>query len=209
MASATSTASREEAGTASVVEQIAAEGCAIVPDFVSATLVAALAAEARRRNAAGEFRAASIGRGADRVERRDVRGDALLWLDEQALAPPERTLCDALEKLRIELNRATFLGLFSFEAHYALYRPGAFYRRHRDRFRDDDARVLSCVLYLNAAWDAADGGDLRIHFPDGGTRDVLPSGGTLVAFLADRYEHEVLPANRERLSIAGWFRRRL
>ena len=182
MTSATGTTPVVDAAVASAAERLAAEGHAIVPDFVSAELVAALAAEARHRNAAGDFRAAGIGRGADRVERRDIRGDALLWLDEQALAPPERALCDALEKLRVELNRTTFLGLFSFEGHYALYPPGAFYRRHRDRFRDDDARVLSCVLYLNDAWSAADGGALRIHFPGGGVRDVLP--------------------------IAGWFRRR-
>ena len=209
MTSVTSTASAEDAALASLVEQVAAEGCATVPGLASAELAAALAAEARRRKVAGDFRAAGIGRGADRVERREIRGDSLLWLDEQTLAPPERSLWDLLEKLRIEINRTTFLGLFSFEGHYALYPPGAFYRRHRDRFRDDAARVLSCVLYLNEAWSPTDGGALRIHFPGGGARDVLPVAGTLVAFLAERYEHEVLPANRERLSIAGWFRRRL
>jgi SM-20-related protein len=208
MTSATGMAPVDEAAVASAAERVAAEGHAIVPGFASAELVAALAAEARRRHAAGDFRAAGIGRGADRVERRDIRGDALLWLDEQALAAHEQSLFDALEQLRIELNRASFLGLFSFEGHYALYPPGSFYRRHRDRFRDDDARVLSCVLYLNESWNPADGGALRIHLPGGGARDVLPLGGTLVAFLADRYEHEVLAAKRERWSIAGWFRRR-
>jgi SM-20-related protein len=98
--------------------------------------------------------------------------------------------------------------LFAFEGHYALYPPGAFYRRHRDRFRDDDGRVLSCVLYLNQDWDAGDGGTLRIHLDGGDTRDVLPAGGTFACFLADRFEHEVLPATRERLAISGWFRRR-
>jgi SM-20-related protein len=117
-------------------------------------------------------------------------------------------LWDTLERLRFALNETTFLGLFAFEGHYALYPPGAFYRRHRDRFRDDDARVVSCVLYLNQAWTAADGGALRIHLSRTNARDVLPIGGTLVCFLADQYEHEVLPATRERLSIAGWFRRR-
>jgi SM-20-related protein len=43
---------------------------------------------------------------------------------------------------------------------------------------------------------------------DGATRDVLPEGGTLVAFLADRFPHEVLPATRERLAFTGWYRRR-
>jgi SM-20-related protein len=74
--------------------------------------------------------------------------------------------------------------------------------------RDDDARVLSCVIYLNEAWTADDGGALRLHVSAREAIDVLPVGGTLVCFLADRYEHEVLPATRERLAVTGWFRRR-
>jgi SM-20-related protein len=38
--------------------------------------------------------------------------------------------------------------------------------------------------------------------------DVLPVGGTLVLFLSQRIAHEVLPGNRVRLSIAGWFKTR-
>jgi SM-20-related protein len=37
-------------------------------------------------------------------------------------------------------------------------------------------------------------------------RDVLPAGGTAVAFLSEAVHHEVLPATRERLGVAGWFR---
>jgi SM-20-related protein len=187
---------------------VAAESSAVIPDFLPAPIVAALAATARRRDAAGEFRAAGIGCGAGRSERSDIRGDRTLWLDDQVHAPAERALWQALEQLRIALNEATFLGLFAFEGHYALYPPGTFYRRHRDRFRDDDARVLSCVLYLNEAWTPADGGVLRLYSCGNRSRDVVPVGGTLVCFLADRFEHEVLPATRERWSIAGWFRRR-
>ncbi|HEV3240176.1 MAG TPA: 2OG-Fe(II) oxygenase [Casimicrobiaceae bacterium] len=191
-----------------VCAALAAGTSAVVPDFLPAPVTAALVATARRRDAAGEFRAARVGRGVDRIERSDIRGDRTLWLDEQKPLLVERMLWDALERLRFALNETTFLGLFAFEGHYALYPPGAFYRRHRDRFRDDDARVVSCVLYLNQAWTAADGGALRIHLSGTNARDVLPIGGTLVCFLADQYEHEVLPATRERLSIAGWFRRR-
>jgi SM-20-related protein len=193
---------------ARVCQAVAGDQCAIVPEFLPVPIVAALAAEARRRDAAGDFRAARIGRGRDRVERSDIRGDRTLWLDERAPAPAERPLWQALERLRIALNEATLLGLFAFEGHYALYPPAAFYRRHRDRFRDDDARLLSCVLYLNQAWTAADGGALRIYLSGNDARDIFPVGGTLVCFLADRYEHEVLPATRERLAISGWFRRR-
>ena len=193
---------------ARVCAAIAAQEAVVVPDFLPEPMIAALAAEARRREARGEFHPARVGRGAHRSERADIRGDRTLWLDETAPAPAEQPLWRALERLRLALNETTLLGLFAFEGHYALYPPGAFYRRHRDRFRDDDARTLSCVLYLNDAWTAADGGALRLYDPGNGSREVLPVGGTLVCFLADRYEHEVLPATRERLAIAGWFSRR-
>jgi SM-20-related protein len=193
---------------AGVCSALAADGIAVVAEFLPAPVSLALAAEARRRDALGDFCAAGVGRGPDHVWRSDIRGDRTLWLDAQAPAPAERALWQLLEQLRVALNAATFMGLFSFEGHYALYPPGACYRRHRDRFRDDDARVLSCVVYLNRAWTAADGGALRIYLSGSTARDVLPVGGTLVCFLADRYEHEVLPARRERLAISGWFHRR-
>ena len=63
------------------------------------------------------------------------------------------------------------------------------------------------MLYLNESWSAGDGGALRLHLP-AGQQDVLPRAGTLVAFLSGRFEHEVLPARRERLSLTGWFTRR-
>src|SRR2546422_115217 len=86
-----------------------------------------------------------------------------------------------------------------------LDRAGAGYARHIDRFRDDDTRVLSIVLYLNDRWRNEDGGMLRLHLERGRSIDAIPYEGTLVAFLSDRFAHEVLPARRERFSIAGWF----
>src|SRR5215472_2228360 len=206
------TAARGEGASTRVVVRacaaIRARGVAIVPRFATEALVAALADEARRRAAAGEFHHAGVGRGANRAERPDIRGDRVAWLDEHALSLPERTLWTALDTLRVALNRHAFLGLLSLEAHYAIYPTGAFYARHRDRFRDDDARVLSWALYLNDGWTAADGGALRLHLNARQTRDVLPEGGTFACFLSDSVEHEVLPSTRARLSIAGWFRRR-
>jgi SM-20-related protein len=188
---------------------IAEDRVAIEPDFLAAPVVCALASEAHRRDALGEFRPACVGRGRERVERRDIRGDRTLWLEERTPAPPEAVLWAALEELRVAVNEATLLGLFAFEGHYAIYPAGAFYRRHRDRFRNDDARTLSCVLYLNDGWKPADGGALRLHLDSGQARDVLPVAGTLVCFRAERYEHEVLAASRERFAVTGWFRRRI
>ena len=187
---------------------IAGDGCAVEADFLPHATVAALASEARTRDAAGEFHAAGVGRGTERVQRSDVRGDRILWLVEGSARPVQQPLWQALDALRAALNEKLLLGLFSFEAHYALYPPGTRYARHRDRFCDDDARVLSCVLYLNDAWCAEDGGALRVHLDDARRLDVVPAGGTLVAFLSARFEHEVLSSQRQRLALTGWFRRR-
>ncbi len=116
-----------------------------------------------------------------------------------------------LEQLRLAVNESLLVGLFEFEGHFAVYPPGTFYRRHLDRFSDHDARVLTCILYLNEDWDADDGGQLRIHsdaIAPAAQLDVLPEGGTFVGFLSAEFPHEVLPARCERMAITGWFRRR-
>lgn len=194
-----------------VCAAIAEQGCAVEADFLPQATLAALADEARARDAAGDFRDAGIGRGAAHVQRSDVRGDRILWLDQSAAASAEKPLWRAVEALRLALNQTLQLGLFSFEGHYALYPPGASYRRHRDQFRDradsPDIRVISCAVYLNPGWAPADGGALRIY-DDGRSRDILPLAGTLVCFLSDRFEHEVLSATRARLAVTGWYRRR-
>jgi len=192
---------------------VAGDGYAVEADFLAQATIAALAGEARSRDAAGEFHAAGVGHGAAHQRQSEVRGDRVLWLEQTAAGPIQRPFWEALESLRSALNETLLLGLFSLEAHYALYPAGASYRRHRDRFRDEaaasgsDVRVISCSVYLNEDWAPADGGALRLY--DGGAaRDVLPIAGTLVCFLSDRFEHEVLPAARERLALTGWFRRR-
>jgi SM-20-related protein len=101
-----------------------------------------------------------------------------------------------------------YLGLEDFESHFALYPPGAFYLKHLDRFRDDDRRMVSAVVYLNEGWLPEHGGQLRMYLDEGGEYDVVPVGGCLVVFLSGEVPHEVLPAMRERLSLTGWFRRR-
>lgn len=100
------------------------------------------------------------------------------------------------------------LGLEDFESHFALYPPGAFYLKHVDRFRDDDRRMVSAVLYLNDDWLPEHGGQLRMYLDESLEQDVVPNGGCLVVFLSGDIPHEVLPATRDRLSLTGWFRRR-
>lgn len=178
--------------------------CRIV-GFPRRDAVIALRADLQRLQAEDALRAAEVGRGSGRALRTGIRGDATLWLDDLRCGDAARAYLHALGTLRAELNERLYLGLTEVEAHYAAYPPASGYARHRDRFRDSDARVLSLVSYLNHDWLEADGGALRVHC-DGGDVDVAPTGGSSVCFLSE-LEHEVLPARRERLSIAGWMTR--
>jgi len=182
---------------------------AVYAGFLDADETRTLSRECGTRRERGAFRPAGVGRSDEHRVAPAVRGDELAWIDPAAASPALRVYLERMEQLRLALNRRLFLGLFDYECHFSVYPPGASYARHLDRFRDDDRRTLSSVCYLNESWTAADGGALRLHsMPRDGHTDVLPVGGTLVTFLSERHEHEVLPARRLRTSIAGWFRTR-
>lgn len=189
-----------------IVDDLAERGWSQQNLFLPDALTRALAAECRQRAAEGELAPAAVGRGPFSEIREGIRGDRIQWIE-----PGQAQACDRylglMDSLREAMNRGLFLGLEDFESHFALYPPGAFYLKHVDRFRDDDRRMVSAVLYLNDDWLPEQGGQLRMYL-DGAEHDVLPSGGCLVVFLSGDIPHEVLPATRERLSLTGWFRRR-
>jgi SM-20-related protein len=199
---------RPEALEDRVAAELGGAGWAVARAFLEPELVSALAGEARALRERGALRGARIGRGAGRVQRPEIRGDAICWIEPALASPSQRLLLARFESLRLALNRALHLGLFGLEAHFSVYPPRACYQRHSDCFRGASQRVVSCVAYLNQGWQAGDGGALRLHVGRERSVDVAPLGGTLVAFLSERFEHEVLPAARERLSVAAWFRRR-
>jgi SM-20-related protein len=184
-------------------------GYVVCEDFLTSGLTCALADECRKLHQTAQLTAAAIGRGSARHVATQVRGDIARWFEPLHLSLPQTAYWSRMQALRQILNRDLFLGLEELEAHYALYPSGSSYARHRDRFRDDDARVVSSVCYLNSDWRGEHGGALRIHMNTGNMPhlDVIPQGGTLVLFLSADFEHEVLPATRERMSIAGWLRR--
>ena len=154
---------------------------------------------------AGALNPAQVGHGVGQQRHTTIRGDDTAWLDA-ASSIAEGEYLGALQALRGQLNESLYLGLQEEEAHFARYPPGAFYRKHRDQFHGTDTRILSLVSYLNQDWTDADGGALRLYLADGAL-DVFPRAGTSIVFLSS-LEHEVLPARRERLSIAAWIRRR-
>jgi SM-20-related protein len=198
----------ESKKAAALLAGIGARGYAEVRDASPAAVIAPLRQRALALNAAGALRPAAVGRARSRREHAALRGDRIAWLDDQPRNSAEQAALALFEDVRRAGNLELLLGLFSFESHYAFYPPGASYARHRDRFRDDDRRVLSCVLYLNDGWTRAEGGALRLHLKGSPPHDVLPEGGTLVAFLSAEFEHEVLPATRDRLALTGWLLQR-
>lgn len=195
---------------APILDALVNQGWCVWPDFLPANPVARLADECRRRHAAGAFHTAGMGAGQARVVS-ELRGDHVLWLEAEDPHPAVAEYQAHLEGLRQAVNRELYMGLRDLESHFALYPSGARYQRHLDRFKDDDRRALTAIVYLNGEWTAGDRGQLRFWTDPGGIGEALeflPLGGTLVTFLSDRFWHEVLPARRERLALTGWFRRR-
>lgn len=193
-------------------------GWAITDRFVLPSLTQALHAHAHQLWQQGFFKPASIGRRAGLVHDAEVRGDAISWLDEKTPSPATIEFLAWAHSLREELNRHFFLSLKSQEFHFARYEPGRGYARHVDQHRGTGARKVSLVLYLNEEWQADDGGELCLYAPSDAEADstnpipaepvakILPQAGRLVLFLSDRIPHQVLPANRVRWSLTGWFR---
>ena len=154
--------------------------------------------------------AAGIGRKDEHQVNKDIRRDKIHWLYRDK-CPADTFYLMKMEALRHDINRGLFLGLFEYEAHYALYPPGGFYKKHYDSLKGSKNRIVSTVLYLNPEWRPGDGGELAIYtdgHADGDEPEkiIQPKLGTLVTFLSEDIPHEVLPAHKERKSIAGWFR---
>lgn len=195
----------DEAIFENMVDDLVTKGFSIqengLPDFVTQALL-----DCQRSISEAEYRKAGIGRAENYQKAEKVRGDEICWItgssEEGALW---LSWCEAIQQY---INRSLFMGLFSFESHFASYGPGKFYKRHVDAFRGQGNRVLSLVAYLNDSWKETDGGELVLYFDENdqtGTK-VLPAKGTFVVFLSEAFPHEVLPAVRTRHSVAGWFR---
>jgi len=153
----------------------------------------------------GEFHRASIGSG-EQARHDEVRGDTVAWLYDEDT--DLRWWDEKLSAIRLQFNLELFLGLQDQETHFAHYATGSFYRKHLDRFSDDDRRVVSFVLYLNDEWDEAWGGELRAHTLAGAV-DIVPVPNRAVFFMSGDLLHEVLRTKHPRKSLTGWLRRRI
>lgn len=191
-----------------IIQDIQQQGYAIVDEFMDITAVQALATHARTLKAEGSMHKASTGLTKTLSE---LRGDFIQWIEPASANPIEQVYLDAMAELQQALNQAFYLGLFELESHFAIYPAGAGYHKHLDQFIGTEERKITSILYLNEAWQEADGGQLRMYMDTKETGefiDTLPQGGRLVLFVSSDFLHEVLPATRERMAITGWFRTR-
>ncbi|MFC3908666.1 2OG-Fe(II) oxygenase [Legionella dresdenensis] len=154
------------------------------------------------------FRQAKVGSQNHAVSDNRIRSDVICWLEENDASPAVQAYFSAMNQVSETLNRELFLGLASFESHFACYKAGTFYKKHSDQFQNKKQRRISCVYYLNQDWQSADGGELKIYNPeDQLLATVQPHFNHLVCFTSN-LPHEVCTTHKTRLSIAGWFKTR-
>lgn len=185
------------------------QGWTVSDDIIPAELAHRLLTEGKHRWETGLFHPARIGRSLMQQRNTDIRGDTICWLEDTDPHPACIDFQHWFSELQTLLNRYFFLGLKRLECHYARYGSGAGYARHIDQHRDTSYRKISMVLYLNDSWQAGDGGELCIYdpaSPDTEIARIAPLMGRLALFRADTIPHAVLPCQRARWSLTGWFR---
>ena len=178
----------------------------VVDDFLDSDIIQGLRLNLQKRWSAGQMHPAGIGKRFSFQKNLKVRGDQISWIDNASEDNFEKRFINKVSAFIDYLNQTCYTGINDFEFHYAFYEEGSFYKRHLDQFRADLGRKFSLVTYLNDNWSDEDGGKLSLYL---NTRDIsiFPIGGRSVFFKSDEVEHEVHPATRSRISIAGWLKR--
>ncbi len=193
-----------------ILNEIHEKSFSIRDDFVSIELAQALFEESLIFEKKGLFKPAAIGRDNPKIVS-DVRSDVIAWLSPEDAGPAGREYLKMMDVLKGKFNEKYFMGLDSYECHFAKYAEGSFYREHMDVKVGVSTRKISTVLYLNPDWKASDGGTLRLYNPERAKdllQGILPTMGRFVTFLSDEIPHEVTESNRERRSLTGWFHKR-
>lgn len=153
-----------------------------------------------------DFHNAGIGNRINLQTLEKIRNDHIYWVDFAKANECEQLFHSKISDFVDYLNRTCFTGIQSFEFQYAVYDEGSFYKKHVDRFVNDDKRQFSVVFYLSEDWVEGDGGELRLYL-DQEEHEIQPIPGRMVFFQSD-IPHEVLVSNRIRLSLTGWLKSR-
>jgi SM-20-related protein len=149
--------------------------------------------------------AAGIGNNEIKDTHQKMRGDKIYWMDKSHDNTYEQEFLHHIENFIERLNSTCYTGINGYEFHYAVYEEGSFYKRHKDQFKNDNNRKFSLVNYLNNNWQQEDGGQLVVYQNET-AKTIQPHSQTTVFFKSDEMEHEVIMANRSRMSITGWLK---
>ena len=106
-----------------VLDRISAEiyqnSYVIINDFIDEEFRKALLIEQTELLDKGMFRHAAVGKGGQKQVRTEIRSDEVLWMDQENLSPLQAAYWEKIEQIRQVLNQRCFLGLRSFEGHFA------------------------------------------------------------------------------------------
>lgn len=189
-----------------ICNELYAQGYCVIESFLSIEDFQSLKMSAQMMLANAQFRSAKIGRQFASMENANIRTDKIAWLDEVEQNTAMDNYLSKINQLAQGLNQAFFLGLDHLEAHFAIYPPGSFYRKHVDQFKGTQDRRISCVYYLNDQWQEQDGGQLKLYNESNELLlNLLPTANRLIVFKSD-LAHEVCETHRSRFSITGWLK---
>ncbi len=189
-----------------IIESILANGYGVCDNFFNKKEVDLLIKFFTRRYNSGIFKNAGIGEKQVEQVLESIRGDKILWLENDNSDQTENLFFEKIENFIQYLNRTCYLGIKSSEFHLAKYAAGKFYKKHKDSFEKNKGRVLSIIVYLNINWLPANEGNLLIFPNEKFANPIIinPIAGRLICFESDKMEHEVQITNTDRLSITGW-----
>ena len=188
-----------------LIDSYLSDHVGIAPAFLSQKLSTELQQNIIQLQKNEMMTAAGIGNEEVKDANQKMRTDKIYWLDKKHNNKFENEFLQHAENFIERLNSTCYAGINVYEFHYAVYEEGSFYRRHKDQFKNNDSRKFSLISYLNENWVAADGGQLQIYQNDT-MKQIEPRSQTAVLFKSDETEHEVIKANRSRMSITGWLK---
>ena len=183
-----------------LIDQLIEKGWFMTRNFLSSELCQELILDRPQ-----EMKKAGIGKGQNLINE-SIRKDSIAWLDNDNSTSSQKKFLSAMKELQELVNRTLYLGIKSFEFHYAHYESGGYYKKHLDQHQNTHSRVLSSITYLNSPQN---GGELVIYKRDEPNvieTKIKPEAGTMVCFLSDKIYHEVLETMDDRYSLTGWFR---
>lgn len=191
-----------------LTEDIYEQGFSIFDNFLPPELCKNLLTNALNLEKNHQLSIAKIGNQKAISTNTMIRNDKIHWLDEKASDQAITAYFTGVRDIAATINQAFYLGLMHFEAHFAFYQPGSFYKKHVDQFQTTQDRKISCVYYLNEDWQASYGGELALYDKtDQLLAAILPTFNRLVCFQSD-LPHEVQITQHPRWSIAGWMKSR-